>query len=273
MPNERLASEILSKWYQPETMYVTTYYPTLGESGKVVGGVGRDFANPALHGAFNEPAYMDAVRRVDDVTTITTLIVTTAHMRGHPWAFPGHKIVWAMEESARQNYQRQTETAHLQLIGYQSVSFRQLIACGDTVEFVSILARNSESGIVEADMETIAGEKVAAILRGARFREVPGPDRKTILANQLMEGAAQTVVLLANEEEENANPIFQGTGRANFSDFPRTGEEVLYQVSNLRRSGIIFAADVIISVKDAESERRIGNIARLAGLVMPKRES
>lgn len=275
MLKERLASKILLKWYQPEAMYVTTYHPIFGKDEKVVGGVGRDFVNPASHGAFNEPAYMDAVRHLDDVTTTMTLTVKAAHMRGHPWALPGYKIVWAMEESARQNYHRQTErTTHLQLIAYQSVSFRQLIACGDTVEFVSTLARSSESGIVEADMETIAGEKVAAIIKGARFREVPGgPDRNTTLLNRLMEGAAQTVVLLADEGAENANPIFQGTGQANFSNFPRTDEEVLYQVSNLRRSGIIFAADVIISVKDAESERRIGNIARLTGSIMPKRKS
>lgn len=277
MFQERLAAERLSKWYTlPEAMYVTAYYPIFGNDGKVVGGVGRDLANPALHGAFNKPAYMDAVRHVDDVTTITTLTVKAAHMRGHPWGLPGHKTVWAMEESARQNYQRRTgETTHLQLMTYQLVSFRQLIACGTTVEFVSTMTRDNGSGLVEAEMEAIAGEKVAAIMKRAIFRVVPGdPDRNTILLNRLMEGAAQMAVLLASEGVENANPpLFQGTGQANFSDFPRTGEEVLYQVGNLRRSGISFAADVAIAIKDGESKRRIGNFPRLTGLVKQKEKS
>lgn len=274
---EKRASDILSRWYQPATMYVSTFLPAFDEVGKISGGIGRYIANPALHGAFNEPLYMDKVKHLDDVTTMTTLTITADHMIGHPWAFPGHKSTRAMEHAVNSNLSRNPQASSLRLTGYEAVSYKKRINCGDTIQVVSKITSVDRQNAVTADAEVLLNGEVAAVMRNARLTSLlQKPDNDTILLDQLEEGSAQLAGLLAMEGtdlEGLDDPLFLDTGALSFSRLPKTGETVLYYASKLSRRFSRFMTDMRIMIEEAHQEIEIGRISRVRGVMASKGEA
>lgn len=273
---EKRASDILSRWYQPATMYVSTFLPIFDEEGKISGGIGRYIANPVLHGAFNEPLYMDKVKHLDDVTTMTTLTITADHMRGHPWAFPGHKSTRAMEHAVNSNLSRNPQASSLRLTGYEAVSYKKRINCGDTIQIVSKITSVDRQNAVIADAEVLLNGEVAAVMRNARLTSLlQKQDEATILLDQLEEGSAQLAGLLAMEgtDPEGLEPLFLDTGEVSFSRLPKTGETVLYYASSMSRRFSRFMTDIRIMIEEAHNKIEIGSVSRVRGVMASKGEA
>lgn len=269
------AADILSKWYIPATMYVVTLQPIV-EGGKITGGIGRYIANPDLHGAFEEPSYVDEVEHVDDVTTITTLTIIPAHMVGHPWAFPGHKSSRTMEHSIYANLARHPYTSSFKLFGYESVLYKKRLSFGDTIKVKSELT--SFNGMdATADAQILIDGQVAAVMKRAYLtRSLQGFDCRVILFDQLQEGAAQTIAALLGAENQVLDgivPLFAGTGPADFNMLPKTGDTILYYAQKLMRMGPMFSADVKMMLDNGSQKDEIGKFLRTRGLIAPKEKA
>lgn len=277
------ATIALSRWYTPSTMYATTMR-FMEEDGKEVG-IGYYIANPTLHAASEEPPYMDTLALLNHSMATTTLRVTADHMRGHSWAFPGHKQMRTMIESLAANYRQRYGDRQFELSGYESVSFRQQIQPEMEIQSTSTImdiAAVDNQHTIDGTADIHANGNPAAEIKGLNLFEILSiPGKDVIRPDQLIEGAAQFVglsILAKQALGEDIVPLFGGTGKARFYKSVQAGDALLYRISNMRRRKEVFMADVTITRRvekkgDEEiqiEEERIGNIKKIYGVTKSK---
>lgn len=228
------AQTALETIYDTPQVYVNTLQ-RLEEIGGVQETKGRAIASFSQATRREEPELIDDLKP-NHRTWVGISHVLPDHAKGHfsdenglPKILPGHKqIRAALETIEKMERTLGRIDGRLRLAGLESAEFFGVIpADGSKTIAVSVGVRlDGAYNVTISNIDT--GERLTRII-GLKTKPLEGDENDTLLEDQLIEGAAQTVGISQVDDEESKVPLFTRLGRVEFtSERVKAGDGIEY---------------------------------------------